>query len=240
MEYVILVSNLVVAFFLLNSMYNCRLKFGGRIWNIDVPLSPKQKTFMRRNQLVRILCIVAFLILIIPVFKSLLTLVFDGFFGGFLLYIGLFVGLSIAGGAIAYYKAMKSPLLTEESNAAILGNLPFVQHVEAQLDQAQSFAVGFDGIALYNNMDYCYDVVHYEDFQMGPLNEDSEVALMGLYFVQKHHNRFSFVIDAVYIPGEPGQRVTVVGSSGYKVAYTEGTPGQSVFKGYIFTRIQGK
>ena len=238
MEYLILALNLIVVFFLLNSMYNCRLKFGGRIWNIDVPLSPKQKAFMRRNQLIRILCFVAFLILIIPAFQSLITLVFDGSFGGFLLYIGLFVGLGIAGGAIAYYKAMKSPLLTKESNAAILGNLPFVQHVEAQLDQAQSFAVGFDGIALYNNMGYCYDVVHYEDFQMGPLSMDSEVALMGLYFVQKHHTRFSFVVDAVYIPGEPGQSVTIVGSSGYNVAYTQGTSGQSIFKGYIFTRIE--
>ena len=201
---------------------------------------------MKRNRAVKIMCIVAFVILIIPVIKSLITLVFSGSLRGFfrriflaILYVAAFVGLAFAGGYRAYSQSQKSPLLISETNAFILGELPFVKHIEAQMDQARSFAVGFDGIALYNDMDYCYAVVHYEDFQMGPLKEANEVALMGLYFVQKYHQRFSFVIDTVYIPGEPGQRVTVVDSSGYHVAYTEGTSGQSIFKGYIFSRIPG-
>ncbi len=247
MEYVVLALNLVVAFFLLNSMYNCRLHFGGTIWNITVPMSEKQKKYMTRNRIIMVVSIIAFVVLIIPVFKALLTLVFSGslmgFFKRLLLAFGyflLFVGSAFAGGYIAYSKAPTSPLLVKENNAAILGELPFIKCIEEQIDQAQSFYVGFDGIALCNDMYYCYAVVHYEDFQMGPLDDASQVALMGLYFVQKYHHQFTFRIDSVYIPGEPGQSITVVGSSGHHVAYTQGTKGQTIFRGYIFNRFAGK
>ena len=40
-------------------------------------------------------------------------------------------------------------------------------------------------IALVNKMNDCYVVERYEDYQMGALTSPREVALIGMYFVQK-------------------------------------------------------
>ena len=114
--------------------------------------------------------------------------------------------------------------------------LPFVQSVEAQMDQAAAFVVSFEGIALINNMNYCYALERYEDYQMGALTSPNEVAMIGMYFVQKYHHLFNFTIDMERIPGTPGQSVTIVGSSGVHFAYSKGTPDQAIFRSYIFTR----
>lgn len=235
MKYVALFLSLAAIFLLCATRYNKLLHFSGVIWGIQVPCSPKQKAFMNRNRILFIVSLVAFIALFVPSIGALFSLLFKKFLL-VLIYIAAWVGCAFLGSFLASRRAMHSPLLEEETNAAVLGNLPFVKSVESQMDQATSFIVSFEGIALINHMNYCYALERYENYQMGSLTTPDEVAMIGLYFVQKYHDKFDFKVDIEVIPGEPGQTVTFVGTAGINQAYISGTPDQRIFRSYIFTR----
>lgn len=235
MDYLILLLSLVTICVLATSRYNTRLNFSGVIWGIQIPYSPKQKAFMKRNRILLVLSMIAFFALILPTIGALFSLLFESFFL-VLVYIVLLIVCVFVCSYAASKKAMHSPLLKEETNASVLGNLPFVQSIEAQMDLAAAFIVSFEGIALINNMNYCYALERYENYRMGSLTSPNEVAMIGMYFVQKYHHTFDFVVDMERIPGTPGQSVTIVGSSGINFAYSKGTPDQQIFRSYIFTR----
>jgi len=235
MDYLVLLLSLVSICVLSVARCNTSLRFTGVIWGIRVPCSPKQKAFIIRNRISFIIGTVACVVLILPTFKVLFELLFESFLF-VLIYIVVYFASVLISSYIAAKKAFHSPLLENETNTEVLSSLPFVQSVEAQMDQAAAFVVSFEGIALINNMNYCYALERYEDYQMGALTSPNEVAMIGMYFVQKYHHLFNFTVDMERIPGTPGQSVTIVGSSGVHFAYSKGTPDQAIFRSYIFTR----
>lgn len=126
--------------------------------------------------------------------------------------------------------------LAKGNSASVLGDLEIFKEIDANLDQAVNFVVGFEGVALFSKTNYCYAIYKYEDYQLGELSTPEEVALVGTYFVQKYNDRFTFKVDVETIPGEPGHTVVAVGTGGIGVARVQGTPNQHLFRSYIFYR----
>ena len=110
------------------------------------------------------------------------------------------------------------------------------KEIDKEIYNAAYFVVGFEGIALFSNANYCNAVYRYEDYQLGELSMVEEVALVGTYFVQKYHEHFTFKVDEEVIPGQPGQTVVAVGMGGVSVARIKGTRDQRLFRSYIFTK----
>ncbi len=118
----------------------------------------------------------------------------------------------------------------------VLGQLPLFQEIDAAMVTASHFVVGFEGVALYNTANYCYAVYRYTNYQLGELTTPAEVALVGSYFVQKYHEKFTFNLQFEVIPGEPGHTVVAVGTGGIGIARVQGTKDQKLFSSYVFTR----
>lgn len=243
MYYVILLLNLPIVFIMMYGIYKSKLVFGGNIWGINIPMSSKQKAYRNKFKAMSIIGIILFVVMLFPSFPSAISILFStrGSFGAHLLFLLFYCVLWFAAFFLAAKFASKdvshNPILTEETNALVLENLPFVQSVEEKLPQATSFVVSFEGIALVNQHNYCFDVIRYGDYQLGELSTPQEVALIGMYFVQKYHRMFQFSVDFERIPGQPGQMVSFIGPGGIYVGHTSGTAPQAIFKSYIFYRL---
>lgn len=235
MMWFILVLELVAVFLAMYAGYNCQLVTDGVIWGIPVPPSKAQKKFKTVNRILLVLGLALFIILTVPAFKAVISLLFQSFLIAVIY--AVIWGLDfLAAARIAQKQAMKNLYSGKETNTFVLSDLPFVQKVESEMEECVSFVVSFEGIALVNKMNYCYAVERYEDFQMGSLTSPKEVALIGMYFVQKYHEQFNFKVDMETIPGTPGQMVTAFGTGGFNVAYVKGTRDKKIFRSYIFTR----
>lgn len=240
MVYLVFVLELVALFLSAYTGYNIQLVTDGVVWGILVPPSKTQKSFKVRNRIGFAIGIIAFILLIVPTFQGLFGLlarrgvIFAVLFA-IIYVIILYLDFSIAM-KIAEKSNMKALNSDKETNTYVLSELPFVKSVESQLNDAEYFVVSFEGIALANKMNYCYAVERYNDYQMGSLTSPKEVALIGMYFVQKYHNIFQFKVDMETIPGTPGQMVVAFGTGGIGVAHVKGTRDKKIFRSYIFTR----
>lgn len=236
MMYIILALELVVLFLVAYTGYNIQLVTNGIIWGIQVPPSKKQKSFKTRNRIGFVIGMIAFVLMIGPACNQLFHLLVTNGFIFAVVYVFIWVIDFFIAMKIAERSAKKELYSGKETNAFVLSELPFVKSVEAQMDDAKAFVVSFEGIALANKMNYCYAVERYEDYQMGSLTSPKEVALIGMYFVQKYHDLFSFKVDMETIPGTPGQTVVAFGTGGIGVAHVKGTRDKKIFRSYIFTR----
>lgn len=133
-------------------------------------------------------------------------------------------------------KIAENHIIAKGKNALVLNNFDFFREIDANMDEAVSFVVGFEGVALYSGTNYCYAVYRYTDFQLGELSTPKEVAMVGTYFVQKYHKNYTFKLDVEVIPGEPGQTVVAVGTGGIGIARIQGSPDKRLFRSYIFTK----
>ena len=145
-----------------------------------------------------------------------------------------FVATLIVGPMIA--KIVLEKTLAKEDYALVLSKLPLFKEIDENIGNAAYFVVGFEGVALFSEADYCYAVYRYENYQLGELVTPDQVALVGSYFVQKYSDRYTFKVDVEVIPGEPGKTVLVVGAGGVNVGRIKGTPDQRLFRSYIFTK----
>lgn len=242
MKYLALLLELAVVFVFAYSNYKRKLVFEGILWGIQVPASQKQKELKRKMNLLYTVSLLLVVVLAVPVFISLLSTLFStrGSFIGhvlfILIYAVLWIGSIVLGSYLGARNVNTDPLLLEETNASVLESLPIVQSVEAQIHEAASFVVSFEGIALVNAQNYCFALERYTDYRLGELTTPQEVALIGMYFVQKYHKQFKFAVDFERIPGTPGQVVTFIGPGGVYVGRTKGTAPQAIFKSYIFYR----
>lgn len=234
--YFILALELVVLFLVAYTGYNIQLVTDGVIWGIRVPPSKAQKGFKTWNMIGFVVGMIVFILMIVPAFRELVNLIMkDGFLFA-VLYVfvwafSFFIAMKIA------EKLQKKKLYSgKETNTFVLSDLPFVKSVEAHLNEAEYFIVSFEGIALINKMNYCFALERYENYHMGSLTSPKEVALIGMYFVQKYHDTFNFKVDMETIPGEPGQTVVAFGTGGIGVAHVKGTRDKRIFRSYIFTR----
>ncbi len=134
-------------------------------------------------------------------------------------------------------KAFTENAIVAKGNFAMaLGEYDIFKEIDANMEEATHFVVGFEGVALYSKTNYCYAVYLYENYRLGELSTPAEVALVGTYFVQKYHEKYTFKVDMEVIPGEPGQTVVAVGTGGVSVGRIKGTPDQRIFRSYIFTK----
>lgn len=126
--------------------------------------------------------------------------------------------------------------MAKSNHAMVLEQFDLFKEIEANMGEATNFVVGFEGVALYSSTNYCYAVYPYENYGLGELTQVSEVAMVGSYFVQKYHDKFTFKVDEEVIPGEPGRTVVAVGAGGVSVGRVSGTADKRLFRSYIFTR----
>ncbi|MBE6636287.1 MAG: hypothetical protein E7618_00610 [Ruminococcaceae bacterium] len=133
-------------------------------------------------------------------------------------------------------KIVLEKTLARENSAAVIGELPLFQQLHEDLSNAQSFVVGFEGIALFSSTDYCYAVYRYEDYELGDLQTPQDVAMVGTYFVQKYSDIFTFKVDVTVIPGSPGLSAIKITPDSISIAKIRAIADKRLFKSYIFTR----
>lgn len=221
---------LVGALALSLSVYLFNAVYSGKVWGIKINASSTTTLAVFLSVLGLILGGYAIVCVVIAALQALSA----GNFIGVLVYLACLlvpfcVGLSIA-------KKLAEKLTAKSNNALCLGDIALFQEIDANIDNTSHFVVGFEGVALYSATNYCFAVYRYEDYQLGELSTPGEVAMVGMYFVQKYHEKFTFKVDVEVIPGEPGQTVVAVGSGGIAVGKTSGTADQRLFRSYIFTR----
>lgn len=239
MDYIIFMILLLPTIFVLfYTGYDFVLVYSGVIWGIRIETSPTQKRRKALHLTLFILALIIWNILIIPAITGFFVLIFEYGLIATLLYCLSAVAVIFLAAFTAKRNAEKRMSSGKETNAAVLGTLPFVKAVENNLPEASCFIVSFEGIALMNTMNYCFALVRYTDFGLGSLTSPREVALIGMYFVQKYGNQFDFKVDMAEIPGTPGKTIVVYGSGGIHTAYVGGTSGTRIFRSYIFTRKQ--
>ena len=204
--------------------------YSGRVWGIAI----KSSSFSKVKTLISAAGLVfggySMLFTALSAFVSL----FSGRFVNLLLCVIGFLGTVVVGAFVG--KIFLEKTLSKENGARILGEFELFKAIDENMEQAEHFVVGFEGVALFSSTNYCYAVYKYNDFQLGELSSPSEVALVGSYFVQKYHEKYTFKVDMEVIPGEPGQTIVAVGSGGVGVARIQGTPDQHIFRSYIFSK----
>ena len=203
----------------------------GTVWGITIELTPQQRAEHRRDRLLMIVGIVLFVAMVVPGFLAILFNLLDGSFLLSLLLIAGFFGAIIGGVWLANRQMLQGD---NGTNAAVLGDLPYIRAVEAQLPQAKTFIINGEGIGLFDERDYCYSALYYEDYRLGRLYSVKEIAMVGLYFSQMH-KEFAFKVDfdRSYTPGHT---VTLYGPGGVSVGRTRGTY-RSSFNSYVFYRV---
>lgn len=212
------------SFMLFTSVYS------GKVWGIKI----------NRSGMGTLQITIGFIGLVIGGFSIvytglvLFTSLFAGEFGALLLNLAAFAAALAIGPFIA--KIFLEKTLAKGTNAQVLGQIPLLKMIDADLAKATNFVVGFEGVALYSSTNYCYAVYLYEDYQLGTLTSPQEVALVGAYFVQKYSDKFTYKVDMEVIPGTPGQTVVAVGAGGIGIARINGTPDKRIFRSYIFKR----
>ena len=143
--------------------------------------------------------------------------------------------VSLAIGPIIAKKVLENTM-ARSTHAMVLGEIELFKEIDGNLNEATTFVVGFEGVALYSSTNYCYAVYLYENYCLGALTKASEGALVGSYFVQKYSDRFTYKVDEEIIPGTPGQTVVAVGTGGVSVGRISGTADKRLFRSYIFTK----
>ena len=217
--------------FLLGSaflLFSC--VYSGVIWGIKIP-SPQAAKFISLYSTIGLLFGgFAFWYL----FRTMLSYLIQGKFIMILVTLALFIVPAVISPKMA--KNFTQNFISKQTNALSLGEIDLFKDIDDEIKQSKYFVVGFEGIALFSDTNYCFAVYRYEDYQLGELSIPEEVALVGTYFVQKYNDLFNFKIDVEVIPGEPGQTVVAVGTGGIAVARVKGTADQHLFRSYIFTR----
>lgn len=224
-------------FFVFGGGYKTTAVFGGSIWGIRVPVSKRQKIWKAVNVILLLAGFIVFVSFLGMAIGSLIQLLFSGL-GGLIYVLAFVIGffvVAIVSVKLALRELSRGKITANDTNALVLGNLPIIQNVEAQLSQASAFVVTADGIGLINAQNYCFAAELYNDYQLGTLTSAKEVALVGMYFVQKYHDQFNYKVDfeRTYYPGET---ITFIGSGGVYVGHTKSRI-ESQFKSYIFYRI---
>lgn len=209
--------------------------FTGQIWGINIQPTPKQAAFMKKGKTFMIIGIIGLIVFGMPFFGAWFSVLFTLPILA-LLYLPIAMALIILGVVACKKHAERPELGSNAENALILGQLPYIQAVEAHINEAYGFIISFEGIAFISNTNYCYAVERYENYQLGDLTSSNDVTLLAMYFEQKYSDQFNYKADFERIPGEPGQRITFVGSGGLNYGYSSGTPDKSIFRSYIFTR----
>lgn len=204
--------------------------YGGKVWGIRVP-APAYASLM---VIVGMLGIVLGGYAAVHLVMLLISCLSGTEFSDFLICLALYIGLLVVGAFAS--KPILEKIESNQTNGAVLAQLPIFQAVDANMANAAFFVVGFEGVALYSGTNYCYAVYRYTDYQLGELSTPNEVALVGMYFCQKYHQDFTFKVDEEVIPGTPGQTVMAVGTGGVAVARIQGVPDQRLFRSYIFKR----
>lgn len=199
--------------------------YGGTVWGIKIPKSQAGKN----ASLLSILFIIIGGYGLACVICALFTFSVTALIGIALFAIGLIIT------ALSMNKVAEKQTANAD-NALCLGQIDLFQEIDKEIHNASFFVVSFEGVALYTSTNYCYQIYRYEDYRLGSLSVPQEVALVGMYFVQKYHNEFTFRVDMEVIPGEPGQTVVAVGTGGIGIARTSGTRDQRIFRSYIFTK----
>lgn len=203
---------------------------GGRVWGIKIKSSTSER-------IIQFLSYIGLIIGGYSVISTGLTVVISLFNFNIVASIVNLVGFLLAlaiGPFVA--KVLGDRVTIKNNNAMHLGELEVFKEIDASIGDASDFVVGFEGVALFNSANYCYAVYLYEDYQLGSLTTPNEVALVGMYFVQKYHDNFTYKVDVEVIPGEPGKTVVAVGTGGIGVARVQGTPDKRLFRSYIFKR----
>lgn len=204
--------------------------YGGKVWGIRVA-APASSAVMN---VAGLLGVVLGGYAAVHLVMLLISCLAGTAFSDFLICLVLYIVLLVAGALIS--KPVLEKITANQTNGAVLAQLPIFQAVDANMANAAFFVVGFEGVALFSGTNYCYAVYRYTDYQLGELSTPEEVALVGTYFCQKYHQDFTFKVDMEVIPGTPGQTVVAVGSGGIAVARVQGVPDQRLFRSYIFKR----
>lgn len=146
-----------------------------------------------------------------------------------LLAVGLLIAFTLLGTAISL--KLSNRATERETNALILGEFELFRNLDAELQQAAYFVVSFEGVALFSGTNYCTAVYRYEDYQLGALTSPDEVALVGMYFLQRYGKTHTYKVDMEVIPGEPGRTMVAVGTGGVAVGlYNNDITGNSALE----------
>ena len=224
------ITIIIGGFFASSSFYCFTAVFGGIIWGIKINRSTS-------GTLIKILSTIGMFIGgygVVITFIAVLSSLSRFNLIGIVLYLIAFIVPLVIGPMIC--KVLLEKSTAKEQNAMILAQLPLFAEIDQNIAEASRFVVGFEGVALFTNTGYCYAVYRYEDYQLGELSTPQEVALVGTYFVQRYHDRYTYKVDTEIIPGEPGRTAVAFGTGGIAVARVSGTRDQRLFRSYIFMR----
>ncbi|MGM9647217.1 MAG: hypothetical protein ACI3YH_03690 [Eubacteriales bacterium] len=208
-------------------MYRMANVYSYTVWGVRVSRAPK-------DTLVVLLSAVGCCLGGLLIFWGLRAVIYEFEFIRIIVYIVL-VAVSFTVGGMVSQKTVQISI-SKNTNALILEQFEIFKDAEQQIAEAEWFCVSFEGVAFCSKTNYCYSVLRYEDYQLGSLTVPNEVAMVGMYFVQKYGKQFKFKVDMEVIPGEPGQTFVTVGSGGVNVGRTSGTKDKRLFRSYIFTR----
>ncbi len=205
--------------------------YSGKVWGIKINATSKAVVVSLLSAIGLIIGGYSLVITFLTAFTSLLS--------GKIVVTAISVlgfAIPLAVGPIIAKSIGENLITAKGKNAMVLSDLEIFKEIDANIGDAVNFVVGFEGVALFSQTNYCYAVYLYENYALGELSSPEEVAMVGTYFVQKYHDKYTFKVDVEVIPGEPGQTVVAVGTGGIGVARIQGTPDRRIFRSYIFTR----
>ena len=172
---------------------------GGTIWNIVITPTKKQRRFHRIGKMLTAIGLVGAISLAIHLLGSVIVLYF---FNSAICIIVLCVyALVLLLSAkltfvFAWKKGLKLLYDSDEKNAmALEGVLGFSLIDSNIINDLKYFVVSLDGIYFFNETNCCYFTLNYGTYGLYNLQTTQEIALVGLYFVQKYGKQFSFKID---------------------------------------------
>lgn len=150
--------------------------------------------------------------------NNMLSLIFEKFLL-FVFYVLIFIiGFIIV--SVRKYKAQVKRC-AKQTNALILGGLPLVQAADQKILVADEFCVKNDCIKI--SKQGVTDTIYFTDYGYTSLSEENEHAMLGMYFLQRHHKRFDMKVCMKIVEANTGKIVGTVSGLGInrKVALEE-------------------
>ncbi len=123
-------------------------------------------------------------------FSTVFSLLFYNF-EWFLIYFVSFIGALVTTLVIGYKSGIKRS--AKGKNALVIGKIPMLTSIDEKIVTADTFSVNYSYIGIIKNGKI--EKINYADFGYDNLKTESELALLGMYFLQRYHSDFRVKVN---------------------------------------------
>lgn len=221
---ILMVSSIILIAFINSFVYLCLSYDSGEVFGVSIPKS--------RSNVVMVIVLGALqLIFGAHGFGAGLSLLFHDF-RLFAIYFILFVVSLVLTLVFSYKSGIKR--CGKGKNAMALGHLPMISDIDKKIEVADTFCVAYNCVNIISNGKN--ETISYVNYGYETLQTERELALLAMYFLQRHHSGFRVKVNTEHKYSTNSARGYVYGRNGMQYVNVGSVNTSTVLESYIFTK----